>query len=496
MNRMNRMEPGHGTSRAQHSPHLRLGNFGRLFPDLPTWAVDCEIQSRQQAVEIFERLGGPKGIMHDATDCSEDSSIPAAYTFFAQFVDHDITLDAESELRSEPLDTEEIDSLPNLRSASLDLDSVYGFGPDISPYLYLTDRSRPGFLGTGSNVQGIENPHDVPRTSDGVALIGDFRNDENLFLSQMHLLFLRLHNRLRIGRSFEQAQQAARYHYQHVVLRDLLRRVCDENVYGFALGQIQQNSELERAERTYPFRLSSLIDDSGRLRMPVEFSGAAYRFGHTMVRSHYPVNREYPSVQIFDERLRTTGFRQPAPDLTVDWRFLLELEEYHPNVCSKKLDHLLANELVALPIPVVPAGSPTNEHSLAFRNLLRGYVFGLPSGQSIAIALSEAGYGDIDTSVDLNFEGIPRWTDLDGELRSKLEKHTPLFFYLMREAAVSGGGERLGPVGSAILMEVFGAMLLHHTTFLTDTELEWHPDPSIARGEDLTLASLVRYVSS
>ena len=212
-----------------------------------------------------------------------------------------------------------------------------------------------------------------------------------------------------------------------------------------------------------------------------------------MVRSDYPVNREHPSVQIFDERLRTTGFRQPPPDLTVDWRFLLELEQYHPYVYSRELDHLLADELIALPVSVVPAGSPINEFSLAFRNLLRGYVFGLPSGQAIARALRDIGYSDIDESPDLQFSEIEGWNDIDQNRRTQLENHTPLFFYLMREAGVLGGGKHLGPVGSAILMDVFGAMFIHHRTFLH--EEDWSPDPSITRGDDLTLASLVRYAS-
>ena len=505
---MNDKKSMHGTAKAIGCDHLRLGNFGKLFPKLSTWADDMveangvEID-QNQAEEIAAVLGGPGGIMHDAEDDSGNSEIPAAYTFFAQFVDHDITLDARSELTSEALTRKQVEELPNLRSASLDLDSVYGFGPDVSPHLY--DREQPWRLLVGSQGGDVENPNDVPRSADGTALIGDPRNDENIFLSQMHLLFLRFHNRriidLLIRRDnrrgedanqplrFEDVQRDVRYHYQALVLYDFLQRICDVDVYNFALQEIQR----PEAERDYPFFLRHhLIDESGRLRMPVEFSAAAYRFGHTLVRSNYPANSTYPRIEIFDERLGTTGPGPIPPELTVDWRFLLDVDPNQVYVRSKAIDHLLANELVELPERVVGPEARRQDFSLAFRNLLRGYVLGLPSGQQVAAALPEE-YG-IDSAQDLEFNKIPGWQTVDAALRNKLETHTPLFFYLMREARVQGNGNRLGPVGSAILMEVFGAMLVHCDTFLRANR--WQPDPNIARNGNLTLADIVRYVSS
>ena len=486
---MNDKKSMHGTAKTIGCAHLRLGNFGRLFPDLPIWTYDMaeadgvEID-QNQAEEIAALLGGPGGIMHDAEDDSGNSEIPAAYTFFAQFVDHDITLDAGSELHGEALDKAAVKKLPNLRSASLDLDAVYGFGPDVSPHLY--DPSQRGRLLVGSQVNGVENPRDVPRRADGHALLGDPRNDENLFLSQLHLLFLRFHNRLLIGRSFEEAQEEARYYYQAIVLYDFLRRICDTDVYEFALDRIEQCAaelnaeeneqdavELNAEENEESSCFNALLRADQRLIMPVEFAAAAYRFGHSMVRSQYPVNADYPAIEIFDERFGTLGFAQVPPELTVDWRFLLNVEKCHPYAKSKAIDHLLADELVRLPDPVVGRNSPQNDRSLAFRNLLRGYVLGLPSGQQVAEALPKE-YG-IDSAQDLAFNKIPGWKGIDKDLQDNLAKHTPLFFYLMREAGVRGGGDRLGPVGSAILMEVFGAMLVHcETSFLKDDS--WDAD--------------------
>ena len=223
---------------------------------------------------------------------------------------HDITLEAGTDLNQKPLLDEKINDLPNFRSASLDLDSVYGFGPDVSPHLY--DPSQPGRLVVGSNVNGVENPDDLPRRGDGVALLGDARNDENLFLSQMHLLFLRFHIVFSLDAVLRKHSGRRAITTNTLCFNDFLKRVCDKKVYEHA------EERIKGKEHCF-FNLSP--DESGRLPMPVEFAGAAYRFGHTMVLSRYPVNENYPSIEIFDERFGTLGFSQVPPELTVDWGF-------------------------------------------------------------------------------------------------------------------------------------------------------------------------------
>ena len=480
--------PMHGTAKAIGCDHLRLGNFGRLLNIPMTWADDVEIQDQAQAERIAAALGGPDGIMHDAGDAPRDNAIPAAYTFLAQFVDHDITLEGRSTLAGSALPIHEVERLPNFRSASLDLDSVYGFGPEVSPYLY--EREQPQLL-VGSKVGDVENPNDVPRHANGTALLGDPRNDENLFLSQMHLLFLRFHNRLLENvnaqdrrESFAAAQRQARFHYQWIVLHDFLQRICNERVYNLVLRKIL-------ARDTLFFLLQP--DASGRIIMPVEFSGAAYRFGHSMVRNQYQVNEAHQEIEIFDERFNLLGFEQVPPEFTVDWRFLLDVDPNQVPVRSRAIDHLLANELARLPLRVAGLDARHQDFSLAFRNLLRGYVLGLPSGQRVETALVARGY-PIETEQDLRLGEILEAADLDAATRGRLEEHTPLFLYLMREAGIRGGGNRLGPVGSAILMEVFGAMLVHCDTFLRVDG--WTPDLNIARNGNLTLADIVRYVNA
>ena len=202
---MSRCQAHHGMSKASGCEHVAVSSFSKLFPD-----PGLVISEEEAAI-----LGGPGGLMHDFGGQSLDSEIPAGYIFFAQFIDHDITLDTTSNLRQDPpLDAAAVSKLPNIRSASLDLDCVYGFGPEASPHIY--DADRPGRL--------AENPngYDLARSPGGVALIGDPRNDENIFVSQMQLMFHRFHNKLyneRVreeggGQRFEETLKQARYHYQ------------------------------------------------------------------------------------------------------------------------------------------------------------------------------------------------------------------------------------------------------------------------------------------
>src|SRR5690606_6976451 len=137
----------------------------------------------------------------------------------------------------------------NFRTPRLDLDSVYGLGPDAQPHLYKHDAR--GF--TGELVVGSFNGFpalelDLPRSREGHALIGDPRNDENAIVAQIHLAFLKVHNLLvRTARGmaetspdpeeqknaaqpsvlFERARNTLRWLYQWLVWHDFVRRLTD-----------------------------------------------------------------------------------------------------------------------------------------------------------------------------------------------------------------------------------------------------------------------------
>jgi hypothetical protein len=447
-------------SKASGCEHVAVGKFGRLF------GAGSGSLTEQEAAAI----GGPGGPMHDFDGTSPDSGIPAGYIFFAQFIDHDITLDTTSNFRDDPQSVT-VEDLPNIRSASLDLDCIYGFGPEASPHIY--DANRPGHIALHPN------GYDLARDLGGRALIGDPRNDENIFVAQMQLLFQRFHNKIyeeRVERDpgskhldrFEEAQKQTRYHYQWLVLFDFLKRLCDPCVYKHAVPKI-----LTGDPKQYPYFQHP--DNCGKLRMPVEFSVAAYRVGHTMVRSRYAANAHELDIELFDERFGTLGFNGIPEELVVDWRYLLPVHRCIRPRMAKGIDPKLADEIQDMPLPVVNSRNP-NDRALGFRNLMRGNVMRLPSGQQVAAALQQK-YGDCLQEFDLGLDVLPCGCDIDAE---KIAGDTPLFYYILRESEIRHKCERLGPVGSAILLEVFGGMLVHcENTFIH--EESWHPDPCVSK---------------
>ena len=455
----------HGMAKAKGCAHLALGKFSRLFPGL----TNLQITEDEAAA-----IGGPGGVMHDFDDSSPDGDVPAGYIFFAQFVDHDITFDTTSNLRPEtPLPPDEVAELGNLRSASLDLDAVYGFGPEGSPHLY--DAANPHCLAIHPNGR------DLARSPSGTALIGDPRNDENIFIAQLHLMFHRLHNRIYCERvrqtdigdrdwsRFGAAQRETRYHYQWVVLFDFLKRICDPTIYAFAV------AELCAPKPNFPLCYGP--DKHGKLPMPVEFSTAAYRVGHAMVRNSYAINGGAKDVELFDERFGTQGFTALPEELVIDWRFMLEMTPHVQPRMAKAFNPLLADDLQNLPI--VPSNDPNNR-ALAFRNLMRANALGVPSGQAVAAALRDKGY-PLDVR-KLELDAVKAWKRVAAVLHTSgrdLAQHTPLFYYLLRESELVSGGRHYGPVGSALLLEVFGGML----QFCEQTIIrnpDWRPDPCIA----------------
>ena len=154
--------------------------------------------------------------------------------------------------------------------------------------------------------------------------------------------------------------------------------------------------------------------------------------------------------------------------------------EVRPN---KRIDTILSSPLFELPAGAVPHPDPlTNPRSLAQRNLLRHLTFALPSGQRVAKAMKLVPLADSDFP-ELKEHG--------------LENRTPLWFYVLREAAKLGAGERLGPVGGRIVAEVFIGLIEGDRSSYLAQDPDWEPtlptvDPA-EQGESFRMADLLRF---
>jgi hypothetical protein len=446
------------------------GRFGRLFPDLPAFARPTDALA--EALIDLGRPGGPldardpldAGPVRLITEAGLRAGNPdnpdhtAGTTFLGQFVDHDVTFDRSSRL-GVPTDPA---SVANLRSPALDLDSLYGGGPGRDPLLYeRDDRARLRIERTGPF-------EDLPRDNRGVAIISEARNDENLMVAGLHAAMIRFHNAVvdddgrrrrderghRDGRdeTFERARQLVTWHYQWIVLHELLPQM---------VGRDMVDDVLRAGRRWYR---------ADRPVMPVEFQGAAYRFGHSMVRPSYRANlagdrREPFFGMIFDPA--GEGQDDPvdlrggvrAPRRFVDWQTFFDFGdgEVKPN---KAIDAKLSTPLFRLPLGTIADGQPPT--SLATRNLLRQVTWSLPAGQDVARTMGVAPLAPGDLP-DLAAYGLG------------LERRTPLWYYVLREAAVQAEGRHLGPVGARIVAEVLiGLLQLDRGSFL-NARPAWKP---------------------
>src|ERR1700680_1120724 len=269
--------PIRGLMATKHSP-LFQGRFGRLFRSLsPAKFGATDADNLTNLAALGAKMSATFDPPTDGKD-PEESGIPALYTYLGQFLDHDITFDPASSLQMQ----DDPDALTDFRTPAFDLDNVYGRGADDQPYMY--DGNNSFLLGDQLQGGGDPNAKDLPRNAARTrrALIGDPRNDENSIVSQLQGLFLRFHNRMlgdNPGATFSEVQRLVRFHYQYVALNDFLPRIVHSSVI----------AALKTAERLDPGKIE-FFHWKHQPFMPVEFSAAAYRMGHSMIRPDYRLN--------------------------------------------------------------------------------------------------------------------------------------------------------------------------------------------------------------
>lgn len=407
------------------------GRYRRLFDELPPLDAD------ESALHALGRPGGPcdVGVEFTDDDARPDAAPAAVWPFFGQFIAHDITADRSPlSHRADPA------QVRNFRTPKANLEGLYGAGPVGSPYLYVSDDPAKLLLGPGG--------HDLPRNQEGIALVGDPRNDVHLFMAQIQLAFLRLHNRLvdRLREDgtpeeevFAEARRAAIWHYQHVVLREFLPGL---------VGPELTAELLESGPRRYRI-------DAGEPYIPFEFADAAYRYGHAQIRQRYQVNPRLGPCPVFPDLL---GFGPVAEEHAVDWRLHIDVPGSPPAQRAKRIDGRLPSSLIALPTQISGAGPGDDYASLANRDLQRGQAVGLPSGEAVA--------GEL---------GVPPLSDTEVGLTDGWEGETPLWLYVLKEAELLHNGDRLGPVGSTIVGEVLVGIIDADPESFRAVQPDWTP---------------------
>jgi Animal haem peroxidase len=498
----------HGTwwdwVKSQPPEEVAENRFIKLFPSLPA----AGFNPADLKVLAQEMTSQPEGETTRGTepDPEENRGIPAAYTYLGQFTDHDLTFAPTSPLRG-PLTTQQLNTLVNLRTPRFDLDNLYGRGPDEQPYMYEPDGIR---MALGEPMSG--NPLDpgarqLPRGPNGRALIGDPRNDENRIVAQLHAIFLRFHNQVtdHLGRndaSFQDVRQQVQWHYQWVLVNDFLPIILEEQTYRSVF------PDPHRAVLTIP-RLQTGLE-----LMPVEFSVAAYRFGHSMIRPEYRLNTTIRRRPIFststDPAADLGGFRRIPADWAIDWQLFIDIEHSagpaagdplpEPVVREPQLSYKIDTAL-ASPLGNLPPQIATDPSSLALRNLERGLAFGLPSGQEVATALHLQPMADEElvigrATADSSKKPIT-------QVAHGFAGNAPLWTYILSEAQVTSWKHadpnlakddipiKLGPVGGRLIAEVFASLLLGDPTSYLHAETAFAPIPDFTHEGAFGLAELI-----
>jgi len=330
------------------SDKVNLHNFGYLFDDLSRDAAS-RLPECPETIAALKTLGS--GMADPQPQTGPDSDIPSGYTYLGQFIDHDITRDAQAGKLNELITEDDFDPIfadearhliKNVRTATLELDSVYAGGPEEDPDLYESDRvrfklgrNRVDQAGLPEHIQSETNRRDILRQADGRPVLGDQRNDENLLIAQTHHAFKQFHNQIA-------------------------------------------------------------------------------------------------------EQLKGANFARP-----IDTRLSTELER-------------LPNETGLM-------------RMLAIRNLLRGYLMSLPTGQAVAerIGVKPLSNAELLTNTSRNERNALRC--------SALSARTPLWYYILKESAVREQGKRLGDIGSTIVAETLVALIKRSKHSILQ-EASWKPD--------------------
>jgi hypothetical protein len=452
-------------------------------PSARRTAAVAEAEAAEVPPFRFSRLG-PVGQRLDrdsrvkvaramTADDRGDGVIPAGFTYLGQFVDHDLTFDATTVALGDNVSPAD---LLQGRSPTLDLDSLYGAGPGdpVSARFYDDDgrhlkKGTTTEVGTDVARVGFDVPRVGTSTSPRKANIPDLRNDENLAVAQHHAAFIRFHNRVvntlpnsvPVSDRFRKARQLVVLHYQWMLRTDYLTRICDKEVVEDVFRHGRKVFEVGAD----PFSMPT---------MPVEFSVAAFRLGHSMVRDAYDWNARFPdnqgSLDLLFTFSRTSGNLGGNPTLPSNWiadfrrlyRFSEidhdELKPPAPVNNAKRIDTKLVDPLARL-----RAGSfggtqsqeGTIDANLAFRNLTRATMVKLGSGQQLADLLIGKGVAVTKLTraqIRDGAGGVGLGSLTDAE-RDEFLTHTPLWFYILREAELNNG--RLAGVGARIVAETF-----------------------------------------
>jgi hypothetical protein len=423
--------------------------FRHLFPN-ENYGLDDE--------ELAREVGAPFGPMYSSGQ-GGNPRIAAGFTYLGQMIDHDLSFDPTPSFK-----LTRSESVQNFRTSAVDLDSLYGGGPIVSPHFYDV-RARKFRL--------REDRFDLPRLGK-TAVIADPRNDENIIVSQLLTAFLNFHNEVAdlTEGPFNEVQRLVQWHYQWMVLHEYLPLITGKDVKEIL------DSRSPWPQTTTPFT-------------PFEFSLAAVRFGHSQIRGQYDLNSDAlgKGHKILPD---LAGRRPPNTYEMIDWSFFFQFVNGPTPQQSMPIQPFLSFPLLSMPRENMPSAKQEIELSLAYRDLRRGQVYNLASGHDIAARMNLA-QKDIVPA-----EAI--WTRVRERLKQSGSKYqppdstaVPLWLYLLFEAEAHGNnGSHLGPLAATIVSAVVATFLREDSDSFLARQPDWKPSLGQPRTGTFSITDLLR----
>jgi hypothetical protein len=419
--------------------------------------MSMDARARIATTAPVDRLERLKPALAEAS-ARETSRLPAGFTYVAQFLSHEL-----------------IGRPPALiRTPVLDLQSLYdGQGPT-QPAIGPDGRMELGQTVAHGDFPPSED--DLPRLcgtqNPFTARIGDFRNDENLFLAQFHVALLKLHNDFvdTFGdgdpqNDFEIARYAVQRALGWALLEDFLPHLVPNPVFQHVVAGGEH-----------------FVLDPDDARIPVEWSHALGRFGHSMVRARYPIGGPGVPGKVREvsaaEMLLLTGVHgldccQSLPANRVPfWPRLFDFDSYASRWAepvkfhgAHSIDLHVVPALRNLPAPPRRAiGERRFDTDIVRRNLAAADRTDLPSGQTIArkvrrkdrlpSAIDDLFGGTDDPGPPAGLDPPAKTAALETLRAGRFHCTLPPWIYLLLESWFREDGERLGPLAGLTCAEV------------------------------------------
>jgi hypothetical protein len=430
---------------------------------------------------------------------STSNLIPAGYVYLAQFLDHDISFDSRSDrFRHEdhPWQSPDITKVFNKRRPFFDLETIYGFDNPTNEKEYTRAElmkagsktllnlgmTTPEYLDPISSGARGEYPNDLPRQEKSpLAKVVDLRNDSNLALAQTQVAFMKFHNAVikQLNDSdssevFEKARKIAIRHYQYIILTDFLPKIVKNEILTEVIAEIVKNGQ---GKYYHPA--------ADNIFIPIEFSIAAFRMGHSMIRNEYHWNikrKAHISDLLYHTGIGGTennGINKKSKNKLrsawiINWNWFYDFNpsgEKEKNFnFAEPIDTKFSTGLNNL-IPHHSSGHG-RANSLSALDLYRGRLWKLPAGQDIAKEIADKTGEEILSSDDIESTFGEKLTQ---EYRDFFKKETQFLYDLLAEAEVQNkrfNTTTLGNVGSRIVAEVIVKLLFESPYSILKKDLE------------------------